>query len=233
MSFLVALQETCTHASLNKLALRVHHTKNDNIPLGNPSRYYITFDRLRPLTVFNNIKSITLDIPCGTDLNEHQLLCLATSWPHLEWFQVGTDYNWTPSSTITPGGFLQLLEACRSLRRFYFVFDTRGCTEIPQGHPWRGLSVPKNASLHLLNSPIEEESIEALGVFFHVAPYPDFHLSTHWNNRRFRGSERPKELCNLYHERWERVRDLALALWEERAKLRNSMETRSLSRWSQ
>ena len=47
----------------------------------------------------------------------------------------------------------------------------------------------KNMFLHLLNSPIEEVSIEALGVFFHVAPYPDFNLTTHWNNPYFRGSE--------------------------------------------
>ena len=229
MSFFVALQEACTHNSLNNLLLRVYHGQNEpnDIPLANTSPYYITFDRLRPLTVFANIKSITLDIPYGADLNERELLCLASSWPHLESFEVGEDYDWTTSSAITPGGFLQLVERCRSLRVFCFMFDTRGYTEIPQGHPWRGLTMPKGTFIHLLNSPIERESIEALGVFFHVAPYPDFNLTTHWNNRYFRGSERPRELCDLYYDRWVEARSLARDLWEGRRDLRRVLETQS------
>ena len=225
MSFFVALQEASTHASLNSLLLRVYHS--DNPPVANSPPYYITFDRLRPLTVFANIQSITLDIPCGVDLNERELLVLASSWPHLEIFEVGEDYDWATSSGITPEGFLQLLERCRSLRVLSFIFDTRGYTEIPQGHPWRGLTMPKNTLIHLLNSTIEEESIEALGVFFRVAPYPDFYLTTHWNNRYFRGSERPQELCDLYYDRWVKARELARDLWEEKRNLRRSIETRS------
>jgi len=229
MSFFVALQEACTHDSLNNLSLRVYHVNNESnvIPLENASPYYITFDRLRPLTVFVNIKSITLDIPCGADLNERELLCLASSWPHLETFEVGENYDWTTSSAITPGGFLQLVEKCRSLRVFCFMFDTRGYTEIPQGHPWRGLTMPKDTYIHLLNSPIEQASIEALGVFFHVAPYPNFNLTTHWNNRYFRGGERPQELCDLYYDRWVEARSLARDLWEERRDLRRALETQS------
>ena len=234
MPFFVALQEACTHDTLNDLSLRVFHVNNESnaLPLENASPYYITFDRLRPLTVFVNIKSIMLDIPCGTDLNERELLCLASSWPHLERFEVGEDYDWTTSSAITPGGFLQLVEKCRSLRVFSFMFDTRGYTEIPQGHPWRGLTMPKDTYIHLLNSPIEKDSIEALGVFFHVAPYPDFNLTTHWNNRYFRGSERPRELCDLYYDRWVEARSLARDLWEERRSLRRVLETQSSWRHS-
>ncbi|KAF8552009.1 hypothetical protein OG21DRAFT_1466366 [Imleria badia] len=236
MSFFVAFREACTHHdSLNKLSLRVYGVQNqsDGSQLANASPYHITFDRLRPLTVFVNIKSITLDIPCGADLNERELLRLASSWPHLESFEVGENHDWTTSSALTPGGFLQLLERCRSLRVLYFMFDTRGYTEIPQGHPWRGLTMPNGTFLHLLNSPIEEESIEALGVFFHVAPYPDFSLTTHWNNRYFRGSERPQELCDLYYNRWVEARSLARDLWEKRRDLRRAVETQSSSRQSQ
>jgi hypothetical protein len=229
MSFFVALQEACAHDSLNNLSLRVYDVNNESnvIPLENASPYYITFDRLRPLTVFVNIKSITLDIPCGADLNERELLCLASSWPHLERFEVGENYDWTTSSAITPGGFLQLVEKCRSLQVFCFMFDTRGYTEIPQGHPWRSLTMPKDTYIHLLNSPIEQASIEALGVFFHVAPYPNFNLTTHWNNRYFRGSERPQELCDLYYDRWVEARSLARDLWEERRDLRRALETQN------
>ena len=228
VSFFVALQQTCAHhASLNELSLRVYRNRIRSDAIA------FTVDRLRPLTVFVNIKSIVLNMPCGMDLNERELLCLASSWPHLEIFEVGKNYDWTPSSALTPGGFLQLLERCRSLRVLYFMLDVRGYTEIPQGHPWRGLSMPKGTLLHFLNSPIEEESIKALGVFFHVAPYPDFGLSTHWNERFFSGSERPQELCELYHNRWVEARSLARDLWEERRNLRRSLEGQSGWRDSQ
>ena len=192
MSFFMALQEACAHHdSLNYLSLCAYEreSESNNLSLKAVFQYYITFDCLRPLAAFVNIKSITLNIPCGVNLNEDQFLCLASSWPHLESFKVGEHYDWTPSSTFTPGGFLKLLERCRSLRVLFFMFDACGYTEIPQGHPWCGLTMPKNTFLHLLNSPIEEASIEALGVFFHVAPYPDFNLTTHWNNLYFQGSE--------------------------------------------
>ena len=235
VSFFVALQEACTHQdSLNELSLQFYHTENEtsNIPSENTSRYHLTFDRLRPLTAFVNIKSIRLDTLCGANLNECELLCLASSWPHLESFEVGENYDWTPSSGLTPGGFLQLLERCRSLRVLFFMFDARGYTEIPQGHPWRGLTMPRGTFLHLLNSPIEEESVKALGVFFHVAPYPDFGLTTHWNYRFLPGSERPQpgELCELYYDRWVEARSLARDLWEERRNLRHALEARSSSR---
>lgn len=224
-SFFMALQEACTRETLSNLLLRVYESE-DGLSLQNSPPYYITFDCFRPLTVFANITSIILDITFGVDLNERELLSLASSWPCLEWFQVGEDYDWTRSSAITPGGFLQLVERCRSLRVLHFMFDTRGYTEIPQGHPWRGLTMPTNTYIHVLNSPIEKESVEALGVFFHVAPYPDFDITTHWSNRFFKGSTRPQELCDLYYDRWVDARTLAFNLWEKRRDLRRSLETR-------
>lgn len=228
MSLFVALQEACTHTTLNRFVL--YFVSRGPVPqsVEGSRPYYITFERLLPLTVFVNIKSITLDVPWGMNLNERELLNLASSWPHLEWLEVGERSYWTPSSGITPGGFLLLLERCRSLRVLYVAFNTRDYTDIPQGHPWRGLRMPKDACVHLLKSPIEEESIEALGVFFHVAPYPDFKLFTHWEKRYFRGGiENPVELCDLYYDRWERVQSLALNNWERRRDLRRSLEARS------
>ena len=118
MSFFASLQEACTHASLNDLVVgHIDSEQNDpGIPVEDASPYNITFDHLRPLTVFQNIKTILLDVECGVDLNERELLRLASSWPHLEHFEVGgEEHSWRESSAITPGGFLQLLERCRSL----------------------------------------------------------------------------------------------------------------------
>ncbi|KAI9574109.1 hypothetical protein HD554DRAFT_2309665 [Boletus coccyginus] len=224
ISFFAVLPESCAHDTLCGL----NFILEDSFDFESSSSvseidedfppYYITFDHLRPLTVFANIRilCIRVDLYCGVDLNERELLCLASSWPRLISLSVSSRQHWPASSGITPGGFVQLLDRCRSLKCLNIVFDTRGYTEIPQGHPWSGLAMPKGASLHLQTSRIEEESINALAVFFHVAPFPDFRLNTYWNEPEFLNSRISEELCDLYHARWVKVGALARSIWEKR-----------------
>ncbi|KAI9567236.1 hypothetical protein HD554DRAFT_1010566 [Boletus coccyginus] len=224
ISFFAVLQETCTHDTL----ISLNFILEDFLDLdpsalvseinGDLPPYYIIFNHLRPLTVFANLRilCINVNLRCGVDLNERELLCLASSWPRLECFAVRSYQLWTASSGITPGGFVQLLERCRSLRTLNIVFDTRGYTEIPQGHPWGGLTIPKYAAINLQTSSIEEESVNALAVFFHVAPFPDFSLDTFWGEPELLNSRISEELSDLYYARWVKVRSLARSLWEER-----------------
>jgi len=94
MLFFLSLKEICTHASLNNLSLVVYDDDDgrNEITLENASLYNITSDHLRPLTAFLNIKSILLDMPCGAHLNERDFLRLASSWPHMEKFEMGQEY---------------------------------------------------------------------------------------------------------------------------------------------
>ena len=232
MSFLAELQSTCAHDTLCNLSVYLHNPlwTPDSLYFDvdqDPPRYHITSDHLHPLTVFTNIQSMEIHLSCGVDLNEHDLLCLAASWPHLEYLSVNETPHQTRSNGITPGGFVQLLEICRSLRELDFKFDARGYTEPPQGHPWRGLRM-QNGGLHPWNSPIEEESVYPLGIFFHVAPYPHFGLSAFWSDSYFQDleTEIPKELCDVYRDRWKRVDTLARKLWEEREALKRSLLAR-------
>ena len=196
LSFFVALWEACVyHDSLNCLCLWI--SSADAVPW-----YYIIFDHLQPLTAFVNIKLISFDISCNMDLNKDQLLHLASSWPHLKLFGMGKYYDWTSLSTLTLRGFLKLLERCRLLQSLFFMFDTCGYMEILQGHSWHGLTMQKKLFLHIHNSPIKEVSIKALSIFFHIVPYPDFSLTTSWNNGHFQGSEQPEEHCELYYNWW-------------------------------
>ena len=88
--------------------------------------------------------------------------------------------------------------------------------------------MPKHSSIHLLLSPIEEESVEALSVFFHVAPHPDFSLTTHWDDHSSNHSGRSESVfCDLYYDRWEYVYTLSCDLWKERRDLRHSLQTGS------
>ena len=201
-SFLAALTDACNHDSLSGFKLGFPLSAHP-VPL-----YHINFHHLCPLTVFTNIRSIDLAVPWGVDLSERELLRLASSWPRLQVLILGGNRGMgrTTSGGITPGGFVQLLERCRSLSRFSFTFDTGGYTDIPQGHPWHGLDMPEGTEIYVHHSAIEEESVEALGTFFHVAPFPKFKLVS--------GDERGDG--HLYCDRWKRVHSLARNLWEER-----------------
>ncbi|KAF8551999.1 hypothetical protein OG21DRAFT_204611 [Imleria badia] len=215
-SFLAVLPGACSHKSLSKILIAPYSTGRVLPP------YHISFHHLRPLAVFANIRIIHLMIPCGLDLSERELLQLASSWPLLEVLIVGKNEGSTASSSITPAGFVQLLERCRWLSRFNFTFDTHGYTEIPQGHPWNGLRMPDDTEIHVRHSAIEEESVEPLAIFFHVTPFPKFRLifrSAYANDERL-----PKPL-NLYRDRWKKVRSLAYKLWEERQKLLHSLKS--------
>ena len=78
------------------------------------------------------------------------------------------------------------------------------------------------------NSPIEEESVYPLGIFFHVAPYPHFKFIAYWSDSDFQDDETvtPEELCDVYRNRWKRVDTLARKLWEEREALKRSVLAR-------
>ena len=208
-SFLAALTDACNHDSLSgfKLGIPIYV---DPVP-----PYHINFHHLCPLTVFTNIQSIDLTIPWAMDLSEQEILHLTSSWPRLEVLILGGNgvMHRTTLGGITPGGFVRLLEQCRSLSRFSFTFDTGGYTDIPQGHPWHGLDMPEDTEICVHHSAIEEESVEALGTFFHAAPFPKFKLV--FGNGREDG-RLYREPLNLYWDRWKRVHSLAQNLWEER-----------------
>ncbi|KAF8447212.1 hypothetical protein L210DRAFT_3525251 [Boletus edulis BED1] len=224
-SLLAALPGTCNHQSL--IDINIHTFERIAPSMPEPDPQYINFHHLYPLTVFVNLRAIRIRLPRGVDLSEQELLQLAPSWPRLEKFNVGrNDAQIRGLSAITPGGFVRLLGQCRSLTRFIFPFNTHGYTEVHQGHPWHGLKMPDGAVINVGVSPIEEDSIETLGIFFHVAPFPHFRLRDLWNYLEPTDFEEDVELVELFNERWSKVRSLARKHWMERDNLLSSLRNR-------
>ncbi|KAF8126051.1 hypothetical protein EV363DRAFT_1349628 [Boletus edulis] len=219
-SLLAALPGTCNHQSLIDIHIYINLPETEQGFRPVPDPLYIKFHHLYPLTVFVNLRAIRIQLFRGVDFSEQELLQLALSWPRLEEFDVG----WRPEDTrdlsaITPGGFVQLLGQCRSLTRFIFPFNTHGYTEVHQGHPWHGLKMPDGAVIDVGLSPIEEDSIETLGIFFHVAPFPHFHLLDGYNE--YFPPHFETELFDLFYDRWSRH-------WMERDNLLSSLRNRGL-----
>ncbi|KAF8125988.1 hypothetical protein EV363DRAFT_1349423 [Boletus edulis] len=215
-SFLATLPGTCNHQSLINISIDAFEKIAPSMPVPDPQ--YINFHHLYPLTVFVNIRSICIKIPRSVDLSEQELLQLAHSWPHLEKFDVGWHHAETRGlSAITSGGFVQLLGQCKSLSHFKFPFNTHGYTKVHQGHPWHGLKMLDGAEIYVGVSPIEEDSIEPLGIFFHVARFPHFNLYDGWDDfQPLRFVEHPDV----------RVRSLARKHWMERDNLLSSLRNR-------
>ncbi|KAG6371937.1 hypothetical protein JVT61DRAFT_8948 [Boletus reticuloceps] len=214
-SLLATLPGTCNHQSLIDIHIHTFETVEPSKPVPDPQ--YISFHHLSPLTVFVNIRAIRMKLPRGVDLSEQELLQLALSWPRLEEFNVGR--NDAEIRALTTG-------QCRSLSHFSFPFNTHGYTEVHQGHPWHGLKLPDGAVIDVGVSPIEEDSIETLGIFFHVAPFPQFRLYDDWDDSEPMDFEEHPELVHLFSERWERVRSLACKHWMERDSLLSSLRNR-------
>ncbi|KAF8447222.1 hypothetical protein L210DRAFT_2784680 [Boletus edulis BED1] len=216
-TFLATLPGTCNHQSLIDIYIRQYEWMTADYQ-------YICFHHLYPLTVFVNLRAIRIKIQRGVDFSEQELLQLARSWPRLEVFDVGwINVETRALGAITPGGFVQLLGQCRSLTRFIFPFNTHGYTEVHQRHPWHGLKMPDGAEIYVGVSPIEEDSIEPLGIFFHVAPFPHFNLDDEWYDLQpLRFEKHP----DVVHQRWERVRSLARKHRMERDNLLSSLRNR-------
>ncbi|KAF8121708.1 hypothetical protein EV363DRAFT_1362970 [Boletus edulis] len=224
-SLLATLPGTCNHQSLIDINIHTFERIAPSMPVPDPQ--YIHFHHLYPLTVFVNLRAIRIPLPRSIDLSEQELLQLTLSWPRLEEFHVGRHDNKTRGlSAITPGGFVQLLGQCRSLTRFNFPFNTHGYTEVHQGHPWHGLKMPDGAVIDVGVSPIEEASIETLGIFFHVAPFPQFRLHDGWDYLEPIYFEEGDELVELFNKRWSRVRSLARKHRMERDNLLSSLRNR-------
>ncbi|KAF8552001.1 hypothetical protein OG21DRAFT_1524062 [Imleria badia] len=122
---------------------------------------------------------------CGLDLSERELLQLASSWPCLDVFIVGEA---APAMQVTLPVQLRVQHP--------WLHGN------PQGHPWNGLDVPEDIEIRVRNSAIEDESVEALAIFFHVAPFPKFHIIF---GTQYEDGGQPQEPLQLYFRRWKRI----------------------------
>jgi hypothetical protein len=122
---------------------------------------------LRPWMAFRNLRSIQLNIEWNVNLTDTQVLMLASAWPKLEILEINRDWGWNSLGGITPGGLVQLLQACRSLCEVALALDTQGYTEsCPSQAPASlGLTLPC-FEINVVDSIVEAESVSAVAAFF-------------------------------------------------------------------
>ncbi|KAH7930960.1 hypothetical protein BV22DRAFT_19209 [Leucogyrophana mollusca] len=76
-----------------------------------------------PFTSFGNLRTLNIKSFCSSGLDDDDLDRLASSWPLLETFILGTEHNWYTPAKLTHRGLLALLSRCPRLRSLGLVFD--------------------------------------------------------------------------------------------------------------
>ncbi|KAN0082844.1 hypothetical protein V8E55_008639 [Tylopilus felleus] len=129
------------------------------------SEVLLDLEHLQPCMAFCNLRHMELNIECNVGLTDGDVLALASAWPQLQHLLINTYWGWGWDSEslgggVTPGGFLRLLQMCRSLSRVAIALDTRGYTKLHPDHaPERlGLTLPPAFSIDVLDSLIRAES---------------------------------------------------------------------------
>ncbi|KAF8555287.1 hypothetical protein OG21DRAFT_919477 [Imleria badia] len=151
-------------------------------------RPVLGFEDLQPCMAFTNLRRLVFDFAWDVNLTDSELLVLASAWPHLEQFSIISAYGWNTSDGITPDGLVQLLQTCPSLREVALAIDTRGYTEFRESPASLGSTFPRTLSIHVIDSPIEAESVPAVAALLASiarSPYPSF-LAGSSNFRRHR-----------------------------------------------
>ncbi|KAF8135769.1 hypothetical protein EV363DRAFT_1321586 [Boletus edulis] len=198
-SFFSVLETACTNHSIMWLSLVF---TNSQVPIG-----ILTFDDVRPMMAFNNLRRLWLDVFLNVGLTDVDLVKLAFAWPNLEQLVINDRYGWGTHVVrgITPDGLFHLLQTCPSIYDLCLAIDTRGYTHVPPDQSPARLEYKSKdilLSLNFVDSVIEEESVQAMATF--VAGIAPRVTVISWGFEGQWGVP-ANWLQNVYRDRWREV----------------------------
>ena len=175
---------------------------SSNVP--RPEAPPLGLEDLRPCMTLSNLRRVELDIGRNVDLTDSQVLTLASAWRKLEFLLINGDWGWNLLSGITPGGLVQLLQTCRSLKGVALALDTRSYTESCQVPASLRLTLPREFWINVVDSIIEAESVPTVATFFSgIAPCAESdYLLDAWKGEPMEEFPNRQE----YAKRWDDVR---------------------------
>ncbi|KIJ66524.1 hypothetical protein HYDPIDRAFT_26864 [Hydnomerulius pinastri MD-312] len=203
-SYLAALRNSCAHDRL--LYLQINQLEIGPSASVDSQPHRLTSVDFQPLTFFVNLSNIKINVAGSVDIDDSGLLILASSWPSLELLRINEEHGWRSSGGITPRGFAQLFEKCKSLHSLAIVIDTRDFTNIPEDCQSSGDSQFHIGwgSINVLDSVIEASAVTALAAFFSDVA-PSLSSFDAWMSNTM--SRRPEAVG--YKSLWEEVRTQA------------------------
>ncbi|KAG6378290.1 hypothetical protein JVT61DRAFT_14005 [Boletus reticuloceps] len=153
---------------------------------------YVTEDRkpilalkdLQPFMALSKLRHFSINIEWNVDHSNNDLLTVTSAWPRLELLHINHNWAWNMPGGITPDGLLQFLQQCPSLHCMSLAVDTRNPTEDPP--LFQGLTLPPKLTINILDSTLEQESVQAIATFFtDITSHTFSSDQTNWLGRLF------------------------------------------------
>jgi hypothetical protein len=125
---------------------------------------------LSPLYSINGLTSLIIDVCRVIDLNDDEIVAMASSWAHLEVLQLFGKYirlepAEPPQVHVTYLGVIRLLDSCRRLRQLWMSFTLKGFALDKEGdYPWKGIQSQSLLELHVGPGWVSQFRVEDIDV---------------------------------------------------------------------
>ncbi|KAG1728151.1 uncharacterized protein EDB91DRAFT_1339311 [Suillus paluster] len=165
-----------------------------------PTFHTLTLLDFMPLSFFESLGRIDIDVNHGIHLSDDDLRSLISSWPHLYSFSLNDNTGWRVKSGITQIGLLAMLEFCPNLQKLCIALNTDAFTEVPSDRPGEGFENIAVQTLGLADSLIDVRATVAVAAFLSDI-FPNLTTIVAWDSvpmsRRLN--------AGIYAERWTHV----------------------------
>ncbi|OAX39259.1 hypothetical protein K503DRAFT_856137 [Rhizopogon vinicolor AM-OR11-026] len=160
----------------------------------------LTSRDLAPLTFFDSLGRIDINVDYAISLNDDDLKSLVTSWPHLYYFSLNNVSGWRIKSGVTHIGLLAMLELCPDLQTLYIALNTDAFREVPSDRPGEGVENRSLQTLGLIDSTVDSGKTVVVAAFLSDI-FPNLTDIAAWDSATM--SQRPNAV--VYSERWKHV----------------------------
>ncbi|KAG1817054.1 uncharacterized protein BJ212DRAFT_1350508 [Suillus subaureus] len=167
---------------------------------GRSSHTGIHGSNFMPLTQFESINTLMIDVNCSIHLADDDLASLASAWPHLRTFSVNKTHGWIVKSDISQTGLLDMLQCCPRLQALCIAIDTDTFTEVPLDRPGGGVENMHIRTIAFADSVIQPRAITVVAAFLSDV-FPRLDEVTAWKTDQMRA----RRDANSYAIRWEGV----------------------------
>ncbi|KAG2142893.1 uncharacterized protein EDB93DRAFT_1105379 [Suillus bovinus] len=158
----------------------------------------LTLRDFMPLTCFESLGRIDIDINHSIHLDDDGLRSLVSAWPHLYSFSLNDTAGWRTKSGITQIGLIAMLDCCPELQKLCIALNTDAFIEVPSDR--EGIENTAMRTLGLADSLIEARATVAVAAFLSDI-FPNLTTIVAWDSivmsRRLN--------AGMYAERWMHV----------------------------
>lgn len=166
-----------------------------------------------PLTCFESLGRIDIDINHSIHLDDDDLRSLVSAWPHLYSFSLNDTAGWRTKSGITQIGLITMLDCCPELQKLCIALNTDAFIEVPSDR--EGIENTAIRTIGLADSLIEACATVAVAAFLSDI-FPNLTTIIAWDSvvmsRRLN--------AGIYAERWKHVSEQVHGMNKVRAQER-------------